>query len=112
MTHSPMHLELMRKLAIARAEVLVRQTAASEKQRHDLLPAHMKGVLANKNFTLFETLLQNYGFWDMEVVSLLEHLVDLLGLQETPSCYPHKIVLRPFDEFRSSAVWRRKSLLL
>ena len=112
MSHSPVRLELLRKLAITRAEVLAKQTAASERHRHDCLPAHMKGVLANKNFTLFEALLQKYGFWDMGVVALLEKGVDLLGLQETPPCYPSKVVPATIsvEEFRSSAVWRRKCL--
>ena len=112
MSHSPVRLELLRKLAITRAEVLAKQTAASERHRHDCLPAHMKGVLANKNFRILPCLRlcsrnMVFGTWEL-----------LLCLRRGSTYWAYRKPLLAtrakwsisVDEFRSSAVWRRKCL--
>ncbi|CAE7834919.1 unnamed protein product [Symbiodinium sp. CCMP2592] len=93
MTTPPKVLELKRKLAIAKAEILVKKLSCSEKARHQALPDHMKKVLASKNLSLFEALLKEHAYWDMGVVQLMEKGVDLVG-----------------DEFLDSADWRRRAL--
>ncbi|CAE7369201.1 unnamed protein product [Symbiodinium sp. CCMP2592] len=105
-------LELKRKLAIAKAEILVKKLSCSEKARHNALPDHMKKVLESKNLSLFEALLKEHAYWDMGVVQLMEQGVDLVGFQDTPSCYPQKIAPATMsrDEFLDSAEWRRRAL--
>ncbi|CAE7203401.1 unnamed protein product [Symbiodinium sp. CCMP2592] len=105
-------LELKRKLAIAKAEILVKKLNCSEKARHNALPDHMKKVLESKNLSLFEALLKEHAYWDMGVVQLMEQGVDLVGFQDTPSCYPQKIAPATMsrDEFLDSAEWRRRAL--
>ncbi|CAE7245336.1 unnamed protein product [Symbiodinium sp. CCMP2592] len=112
MTTPPKVLELKRKLAIAKAEILVKKLSCSEKARHNALPDHMKKVLESKNLSLFEALLKEHAYWDMGVVQLMEQGVDLVGFQDTPSCYPQKIAPATMsrDEFLDSAEWRRRAL--
>ncbi|CAE7415281.1 unnamed protein product [Symbiodinium sp. CCMP2592] len=112
MTTPPKVLELKRKLAIAKAEILVKKLSCSEKTRHNALPDHMKKVLESKNLSLFEALLKEHAYWDMGVVQLMEQGVDLVGFQDTPSCYPQKIAPATMsrDEFLDSAEWRRRAL--
>ncbi|CAE7799744.1 unnamed protein product [Symbiodinium sp. CCMP2592] len=94
------------------AEILVKKLSCSEKARHQALPDHMKKVLASKNLSLFEALLKEHAYWDMGVVQLMEKGVDLVGFQDTPPCYPQKIVPATMsrDEFLDSADWRRRAL--
>ncbi|CAE7192582.1 unnamed protein product, partial [Symbiodinium sp. CCMP2592] len=83
MTTTPKVLELKRKLAIAKAEILVKKLSCSEKARHQALPGHMKKVLTSKNLSLFEALLKEHEYWDMGVVQLMEKGVDLVGFQDS-----------------------------
>ncbi|CAE6922375.1 unnamed protein product [Symbiodinium sp. CCMP2592] len=107
---SAMVLELKRKLA--KAEILAKKLERAEEARHQALPDHMKKVLASKNFSLFEALLKEHNYWDMGVVQLMEKGVDLVGLQDTPPCYPQKVVPATMskEEFLDSADWRRRAL--
>ena len=67
----------------------------------------------SKNILVFKSLLQQCGFWDMEVVDLLQFGVPLVGLQEPPQGYQNLLVPAVIteDELMTSAKWRRHSLM-
>ena len=95
----------------------VRKLAADLKSQEGALKADMHSDVSrcvrSKNILLFETLLRQLEFWDMEVVSLLKLGVPIVGLQEPPNGYQK--LLQPAsmteDELVNTAKWRRHSLM-
>ncbi|CAE7358765.1 unnamed protein product [Symbiodinium sp. CCMP2592] len=69
-------------------------------------------ILVKKLSCSEKALLKEHAYWDMGVVQLMEKGVDLVGFQDTPPCYPQKIVPATMsrDEFLDSADWRRRAL--
>ena len=71
-------------------------------------------VCMAKNVALFERLLLQLDFWDVDVINLLRYGVPLVGLQEPPTGYQKLLVPASIteDELTSTAKWRRRSLML
>ena len=67
----------------------------------------------SKNILLFEQLLKQFNFWDLEVVNLLKHGVPLVGLQPPPEGYQKLLVPASMteDELLNTAMWRRQSVM-
>ena len=110
----PQHVvKLERKKNLLHAKLLKLKLAPMEKALHDEMPASVAKVVADKQILLWKNLLEHYGYDDMPVVNFLTHGVRLVGSHDTPSCYPEQ--LKPAtlteDSLRSSAVWRRKSVV-
>ena len=110
----PQHVvKLERKKNLLHAKLLKLKLAPMEKELHDGMHASVAKVVADKQILLWKSLLEHYGYDDMPVVNFLTHGVRLVGSHDTPSCYPEQ--LKPAtlteDSLRSSAVWRRRSVV-
>ena len=62
---------------------------------------------------MWHALLEKYGYDDMAVVPFMMKGVELVGMPDTPACYPP--MLKPatlvVDDLQASAMWRRKAVL-
>ena len=67
----------------------------------------------SKNVSLFEHVLKELGYRDMQVVELLKDGVPLVGLQDAPAGYREQLVPASIteDELLDAALWRRKMLM-
>eukprot|EP00435_Cladocopium_sp_Y103_P033666 s1851_g8.t1 len=73
----------------------------------------VRKCVAAKNISLFEHLLKQLDFWDMDVVRLMKEGIPLVGLQEPPKGYTEMLVPASIteEELEQSALWRRKALM-
>ena len=105
--HSHHLVTLERKKNLLHARLLKLKLASKEKNLHTELPTSVAKVISDKHILLWKSLLEHYGYDNMPVV------VKLVGSHDTPVCYPEQ--LRPAilteDSLRSSAKWRRKSVV-
>ena len=107
-------MELERKKNLLQAKLLSLKLADEERALHETLAPPLKKVLADKKtFCYGHALLERYGYDDMAVVPSMLEGVRLVGMPDTPACYP--AMLRPAtlvaEDLQSSAVWRRKAAL-
>ena len=66
-----------------------------------------------QNILLFEKLLTQLDYWDLEVANLLKFGVPLVGSQEPPTEYQRRLVPANMteDELTASTRWRRTSIM-
>ena len=55
---------------------------------HLALEPPLRKVLENKNLLLWHALLERYGYDDIAVVPFMMEGVKLVGMSDTPACYP------------------------
>ena len=74
----------------------------------------VRKCVQTKNIILFERLLSNLEYWDLDVVNLLKHGVPLVGLQAAPNGYLKHLVPASMteSELRESARWRRRAIMM
>lgn len=111
----PMHLtKIERKKNLLQAKIMARKLEQDEKALHSGLPKCLEKVLGGKNLLLWRDLLAKYQYDDMGVVDFMLKGVPLVGVHDTPSCYPE--LLKPAtmteEDLRSMAKWRRRKALL
>jgi len=84
-----------------------------EKELKASLHPDVSRCVSSKNILLFEKLLLQTDYWDMDVVNLLKFGVPLVGLQEPPTGYQRMLVPASMteDELMASARWRRTSIM-
>ena len=91
----------------------VRKMATSLKSLEVDLKADMhpdvSRCVRSKNILLFEKLLHQLDFWDMDAVNLLKFGVPIVGMQEPPKGYQQLLLPASIteDELIQSAKWRR-----
>lgn len=110
----PQHLvEVERKKNLLQARLWSKQLEQQEKDLHSSMEVSLEKVLKPKKLLLWEKLLQHYGYDDMAVVELMTKGVSLVGMHDSPECYPP--LVRPAtlteSDLRSSSVWRRKAIV-
>ena len=110
----PAHVvKLERRKNLLQAKLLGLKLADEERALHSTLPPSLNKVLSGKNLLLWHALLEKYGYDDMAVVPFMMKGVELVGMPDTPACYPP--MLKPatllVDDLQNSAVWRRKAVL-
>ena len=105
--------KLERKKNLLFAKLLAAQTDSQEKALHDGLPASLAKVLSGKRILVWEQLLRKYEYDDMEVVRFMKEGVHLVGVHDSPQCYPEKIKAASLtkQDLENSAVWRRKAII-
>ena len=83
-----------------------------EKSLHESLPESVEKVVSDKKILLWQTLLEQNGYDDMEVVKFMKDGVPLVGTHDHPRCYPLKLKLASLteSELRSSAIPCRLAL--
>ena len=112
--HYPLELvKIERKKNLLHSRILAKKLAAEEAELHSGLPACLRKVLEGKNLLLWRDLLLKYNYDDLGVVDFMTRGVPLVGVHDTPPCYPE--LLRPAtmteDDLRRTAIWRRKAML-
>ena len=107
------------KLAKERLKAVfkIRKMSAELSQKERDLKATMhpdvRRCVQTKNISLFEGLLSQLGYWDLDVVNLLKQGVPLVGLQSAPEGYQKQLVPASMteDELTRTAKWRRQAIL-
>ena len=109
----PLVLAKERLATVFNLRKLTNELKCQELALKDTMHPDVKRCTASKNILLFEHVLKQLGFWDMEVVSLLKQGIPLVGLQAAPNGYREQLVPASIteDELLQSAAWRRKSLM-
>ena len=110
-SQSPPELVLIeRKKNLLKAKILAKQ--GQEKILHENLPKSVAKVVQGKKILLWQRLLEQNGYDDMEVVKFMKEGVPLVGARDHPSCYPLKLKLASTTEaeLRDSATPCRLAL--
>ena len=110
----PAHVvRLERRKNLLQAKLLRLKLADDKHVLHSTLPPSLNKVLAGESLLLWHALLERYGYDDMAVVSFMMKGVELVGMPDTPACYPP--LLKPatlvVDDLQASALWRRTAVL-
>ncbi|CAE7300217.1 kptA [Symbiodinium sp. KB8] len=84
-------LALKRKIALMKAEILAKKLEKDEEALHRSMPDWMQGVVHDKRILLWETLLRQSEYDDMEVVDFLKQGVPLVGTSDCPPCFETKV---------------------
>ena len=105
--------KLERKKNLLFAKLLAAQTDSQEKALHHGLSESLAKVLSGKRILVWEQLLRKYEYDDMEVVRFMREGVHLVGVHDSPPCYPEKIKAASLtkQDLEDSAVWRRKAII-
>ena len=108
----PELVSIERKKNLLKARILAKQLEGQEKELHDNLPDSIEKVVKGKKILLWQKLLEQTGYDDMEVVKFMKEGVPLVGTHDHPKCYPLKIKLASTTELelRDSAVPCRLAL--
>ena len=104
---------LERRKNLLQARLLAARLADDEKALHESLPGPLQKVLQDKKLLVWKALLEKYEYDDMGVVPFMLEGVRLVGMHDSPSCYPP--LLKPAtltgDDLVASSVWRRRAIL-
>ena len=105
-------MSIERKKNLLKARILAKQLEGQEKELHDNLPDSIEKVVKGKKILLWQKLLEQTGYDDMEVVKFMKEGVPWVGTHDHPKCYPLKIKLASTTELelRDSAVPCRLAL--
>ena len=108
----PKLVSIERKKNLLKAKILAKQLEGQEKMLHDNLPSSITKVVQGKKILLWQKLLEQNGYDDMEVVKFMKEGVPLVGTHDHPACYPLKLKLASTTEteLRDSAVPCRLAL--
>ena len=109
----PRLLAIERKKNLLKAKIKQKQVQREEADLHANLPASVERVVHDKSIILWRSLLQEYGYDDMEVVDFMTRGVPLVGTHNHPSCYAVKIKPATLteSELRDSALFCRQALM-
>lgn len=82
-----------------------------EQQWKSTLPKHMQEVLTGKRIHLWESLLKETGYQDLEVVNFMKQGVDLVGEHKPSPFFPTQMVRAATSPelLAKSSVWRNQS---
>lgn len=96
---------------LAQIEQRARQMDLEEQQWKSTLPKHMQEVLTGKRILLWESLLKETGYQDLEVVNFMKQGVDLVGEHKPSPLFPTQMVRAATSPelLAKSSVWRNQS---
>ena len=108
----PKLVSIERRKNLLKAKILAKQLEPQEKSLHAKLPESVKKVASSKKILLWQKLLEQHGYDDMEVVKFMKEGVPLVDAHDHPACYPLKLKLASTSEseLRSSAIHCRLAL--
>ena len=110
----PHHLvELERKKNLLHAKLMAAQLEKQELTLHAEMPECLRKVLDGKRLLLWRSLLEKYGYDDLEIFEYMAHGVPLAGKHSPAPCYPEKVKPASLTvaDLEASATWRRKAML-
>ena len=87
--------------------------ASDEEELRKTMPEHVNEVTAGKPLCLFRRLLEETGFPDMEVCTIMERGVPLTGVEPDSPLYPKKYRAAQLttEQLDHQALWRRKAMV-
>ena len=90
-----------------------RLLASEEEELRKTMPEHVNEVTAGKPLRLFRRLLEETGFPDMEVCTIMERGVPLTGVEPDSPLYPKKYRAAQLttEQLDHQALWRRKAIV-
>ena len=99
-------------LKVLKAKILAKQLESQEKSLHAKLPESVEKVVSGKKILLWQKVLEQNGYDDLEVVKFMKEGVVLVGAHDHPACYALKLKLASafVSELRSSAAHCRLAL--
>lgn len=89
----PIHLTQIERKNLLQAKIMAKKLESDEKLLHSKLPNCVNKVLEGKNLLLWRDLLVKYQYDNRGVVDFMLKGVPLVGVHDTPSCYPE--LLKP-----------------
>ena len=109
----PIQLAKERLAAVFRVRKLSQELQKQDAELKATMHPDVARCVASKNILLFEHLLKQLDYWDMDVVNLLKYGVPLVGLQEPPNGYQKLLVpaTMTVEELQQSSRWRRLCLM-
>ena len=109
----PTKLAKQRLASVFKVRKLSEELTQAECELKDTMHPDVRMCVKSKRIALFERLLAQLDYWDMDVVNLLKHGVPLVGLQPAPKGYQKHLVPASMteDELVQSAKWRRKAIM-
>ena len=109
----PVALAKIRLREVLNVRKLVSNLADQEASLKSKMHPQVASLLQQKNIVLFEHLLRQVGYDDMEVVNLLVEGVPLVGCQDAPKGFRKHLVpaVSTQLELESSAIWRRRAIM-
>lgn len=112
LTMDPAKLALLRAGRIKDILSLKLQLETEERKLHAGLPQHARKVMEGKKILLFKKLLEDYGYDDLGVVSLLTDGIRLTGHHELPPYAEQKVIpcASTTEQLQAEAKWRRRVL--
>ena len=109
----PTKLAKERLASVFKVRKLSEELTQAERELKDTMHPDVRKCVKFKRIALFERLLAQLDYWDMDVVNLLKHGVPLVGLEPAPKGYQKHLVPASMteDELVQSAKWRRKAIM-
>ena len=109
----PTKLAKERLASVFKVRKLSEELTQAKCELKDTMHPDVRKCVKPKRIALFECLLAQLDYWDMDVVNLLKHGVPLIGLQPAPKGYQKHLVPASMteDELVQSAKWRRKAIV-
>ncbi|CAE7828024.1 unnamed protein product, partial [Symbiodinium necroappetens] len=101
------------KTVLPGVQLLAKQLAPEEATLKASMSDGVRKVLGTKKLVLWERLLRQEGYDDLDVIPLMQQGVPLVGTPDTPACFEAKLTPATITEhqLRETAKWRRKSLV-
>ena len=104
---------LERRKNLLQARLMAAKLGDKECELHGSFPEPLRKVLRGKKLLLWKALLEKYEYDDMGVIPFMLEGVKLVGLHDTPPCYPP--MLKPatmvLEDLQKSALWRRRAMV-
>lgn len=110
-TSDPRLVSIERKKNLLKARIMAKQLEEQETNLHRSL-AESEKVVGGKKILLWQTMLEQHGYDDVEVVKFMKEGVPLIGAHDHPPCYPLKLkaATTSEEELRDAAVPCRVAL--
>ena len=90
--HSPQSVSFSDQCSVVlKAQLLPKQLAPEEAALRDSMPVGARKVLGSKNLDLWEPLLRQEGYDDLNVIPLLQQGIPLVGTPDTPAYFEAKL---------------------
>ena len=108
----PKLVSIERRKNLLKARIMAKQLEVQERTLHEGLPESVEKEVRGKKVLLWQKLLEQHGYDDMEVVRFMKEGVPLVGSHDHLPCYPLKIKMASTTEaeLRSMAVPCRLAL--
>ena len=112
LTRGKRNMAVFRLNAIKHARLLSEQLHPDEMELRKMMPQHVRRVVHNKRILLFEQLLKDTSYDDLQVVEFMKNGVELHGCHDLPPYAKSRVVpaVSTLDQLQKEAIWRRKAM--